>query len=680
MNTSRKSKPRLAVQATPDMATVLIHRVTSFVASKHSHISWGRDGAPNNKPSIGQITAAVLLAEAIESKPGLEMRLCSARPIVLLKSLDDEIYDDICNLTVPLFGRPDDGYHDEPYDRFKLGCSISFVPARFVPPTTRTSNGKRIQTVAEIDFEGALEKRAPIIMLLAPGFEVPEYFSGIEHTQIEIGVLSPAGVRRVLKELFPNSPSTDLDKDIAAALTLFDLYVAIHASDSAEDCIGRLVKIEPTIQKPLAAEPIAPISKEISFGDLVGYGEAKVWGSELLLDFAQFRAGELAWDDFPNRCILLSGPPGTGKTRFMHALANAAGIPLIATSVAEWNFSGYLGASLKAIRRSFSDARAKSPAILFIDEIDGIGSRADFRRDSQYWSQLANLVLTEISDLQLVPGVILVAATNYPDIIDPAILRSGRLDLHIPIKPPTEDDLVVIIDQYTDGKISLHERQVLAKASMGSTGADIELFARRARAIARRAGHPLSGEDLATAMGQRFNGMDPATRRLVSVHEAGHVAVAKILGRDVQEVYLTSGGGITVFDPARYDLTESDLMDTICIMIAGRSAEEIEYGKVRFATAVGATSDLAVATKIAESCELDFGYGVLGQVQHNRKWRDMPEYVANAIERRVSDGMARANSLLVQHEEFHNEVSATLFRTGRVLRDEINTIAKRHGV
>lgn len=115
---------------------------------------------------------------------------------------------------------------------------------------------------------------------------------------------------------------------------------------------------------------------------------------------------------------------------------------------------------------------------------------------------------------------------------------------------------------------------MLAKASTGSTGADIEMFARRARAIARRAGHSLSGEDLAIAMGQRLNGMDQATRRLVSVHEAGHVAVAKILGRDVQEVYLNSGGGITVFDPARYDLTKANLMDTICIMIAGRSAEE----------------------------------------------------------------------------------------------------------
>jgi len=177
---------------------------------------------------------------------------------------------------------------------------------------------------------------------------------------------------------------------------------------------------------------------------LAGYGKARDWALGLKQDLELWRAGKLAWDDMSVK-LLLSGPPGTGKTQFAKALCNSLQVPLIATSVATWLEPGYLGDVLKRMSASFAEAEAAAPSILFIDEIDGIGKRGSSGEWNSYWDSVVNKALELLNGAAKTSGVIVVGATNNPDAIDRALLRSGRLETHIPIPRPDTTALIGIL-------------------------------------------------------------------------------------------------------------------------------------------------------------------------------------------------------------------------------------------
>ena len=178
---------------------------------------------------------------------------------------------------------------------------------------------------------------------------------------------------------------------------------------------------------------------------LAGYGDAQQWALDLKLDLEAFGNKEVGWSDLSSR-LLLSGPPGTGKTTFARALCNTLGVPLIATSVARWLEASNLGDVLAAMNATFEHATRSAPCILFIDEIDNIGNRGGSDRPyDDYWSSLVNRVLELLDGTSKIEGVIVVGATNRPDKIDPALLRSGRLEKHIVIPQPDTAALAKII-------------------------------------------------------------------------------------------------------------------------------------------------------------------------------------------------------------------------------------------
>jgi SpoVK/Ycf46/Vps4 family AAA+-type ATPase len=179
---------------------------------------------------------------------------------------------------------------------------------------------------------------------------------------------------------------------------------------------------------------------------LSGYGDAKEWALDLKTDLEVWREGGLGWSEMSTK-LLLSGPPGTGKTTYARALCNTLQVPLLVTSVAAWLEPGYLGDVLKRMSEAFETARAHAPSILFIDEIDNIGSRSGGRREQydDYWRSLINRMLELLDRASKTHGVIVVGATNLPDRIDPALLRSGRLEKHVVIPMPDTEALSGIL-------------------------------------------------------------------------------------------------------------------------------------------------------------------------------------------------------------------------------------------
>lgn len=179
---------------------------------------------------------------------------------------------------------------------------------------------------------------------------------------------------------------------------------------------------------------------------LSGYGDAKQWALDLKVDLELWREGGLGWSEMSTK-LLLSGPPGTGKTTYARALCNTLQVPLLVTSVAAWLEPGYLGDVLKRMAQAFEAARTHAPSILFIDEIDNIGSRSGGRREQHddYWRSLINRMLELLDGASKTDGVIVVAATNLSDRIDPALLRSGRLEQHVAIPMPDTEALSGIL-------------------------------------------------------------------------------------------------------------------------------------------------------------------------------------------------------------------------------------------
>ena len=209
---------------------------------------------------------------------------------------------------------------------------------------------------------------------------------------------------------------------------------------------------------------------------LAGYGEARDWAVDLKADLDLWREGKLPWSEMSTR-LLLSGPPGTGKTTFAKALCNSLQIPLLVTSVSTWLEPGYLGDVVRRMRMAFDEAREKAPIILFVDEIDGIGKRTDSTRDfGDYWNSVVNRMLELVDGAIKTEGVIIVGATNRPQDIDAALLRSGRLEKQIEIPLPNVTALTGIFKHHLgndlDGVIATApDALVSAQGCKDGTGA-----------------------------------------------------------------------------------------------------------------------------------------------------------------------------------------------------------------
>ncbi|MBO9124963.1 MULTISPECIES: AAA family ATPase [unclassified Rhizobium] len=370
--------------------------------------------------------------------------------------------------------------------------------------------------------------------------------------------------------------------------------------------------------QPRASQRNPIIDAALKLESMEGYGEAKLWGLDLARDIAEWQSARLAWDDV-DKGVLLSGPPGVGKTIFSQALAATCGMDLVIASYATWQAKGHLGDFLKAMRASFAEAKMRAPAILFIDELDAFGDRDTLDSDnSSYDIKAINGLLEQLDGLEAREGVVVVGACNYPDRIDPAILRPGRLDRHIRIPLPDPDARAAIFRMHLRQELSTNDHRALAEATDGLAGAAIQQIVRDARRSARRRRTSLTVDDV-------FRYVPPVVVlpkdvvRLNAIHEIGHAVVGAVLGMELSKVSVVSSlrlgqskqhVGQAVFARRVWERrTKQHYLDIIAMTMAGMAAEQLLLGCWDDGSTGGAGSDLHEATKLAIALERSCGMG-----------------------------------------------------------------------
>jgi hypothetical protein len=394
----------------------------------------------------------------------------------------------------------------------------------------------------------------------------------------------------------------------------------------------------------------------------------------VVADFGAWRRGEIGWSDF-SHSILLYGPPGTGKTWLARAMGNSAGIAFVTGSFAEWQAAGHLGDMLREMRRTFAWARRKAPAILFIDEIDAMGSRTgDDRHNQNYRVQVINGFLGEMNAIAIEPGVVVVGACNHVDRIDPAVVRAGRFDLKFEVPMPDAAAILAVLRQHLKVDFPADALELLARHAVGHSLASIDAAIRAARSEARHTGQPL---DLAILRAQLRLAPEEEDREVLwryAVHEAGHTVVAAALRLGtIQRMSISRDGGQVASQLVIGHGVLTEIENEICHDLAGRAAERLVFGSVSAGAGGSLASDLSQATRRALMIETNWGLGDLGPI-----WMPAPETVLQTDEKlrarvraRMEAAEERALAILTTHRANLISLAETLLEKRSMREDEI---------
>ncbi|MEB3045478.1 ATP-dependent zinc metalloprotease FtsH [Rhizobium mulingense] len=360
----------------------------------------------------------------------------------------------------------------------------------------------------------------------------------------------------------------------------------------------------------------------VTFNDVAGVDEAKEELKEIV-DFLKDPAGYGRLGGRMPKGVLLVGPPGTGKTLLAKAIAGEAGVPFFSISGSEF-VEMFVGVGAARVRDLFEQARAKAPAIIFIDELDalgrarGIGPMAGGHDEKE---QTLNQLLVELDGFDSSTGLVLLAATNRPEILDPALLRAGRFDRQVLVDRPDKAGRIQILKVHlTKTKLEPEvEVEKIAALTPGFTGADLANLVNEATLLAtRRKADAVAMEDFNNAVERIIAGLEkrnrllnPKEREIVAHHEMGHALVAMALpGVDqVHKVSIIPRGigalGYTIQRPTedRFLMTREELENKMAVLLGGRAAEWIVYGHI----STGAADDLVKVTDIARAMVTRYG-------------------------------------------------------------------------
>jgi cell division protease FtsH len=368
------------------------------------------------------------------------------------------------------------------------------------------------------------------------------------------------------------------------------------------------------------AKQVSKDDPSVTFADVAGCDEA-VEELQEIKEFLQDPARFQAIGARIPKGVLLYGPPGTGKTLLARAVAGEAGVPFFPISGSDF-VEMFVGVGASRVRDLFDKAKQAAPAIVFVDEIDAVGRHrgAGMGGGHDEREQTLNQLLVEMDGFDARTGVILIAATNRPDILDPALLRPGRFDRQIVVDQPDLEGRKAILDVHAKGKPLARDVRldVLARRTPGFTGADLaNLMNEAALLTARHNGTDITMRSMEAAIDRVLAGPERKTRvmsdhekRIIAFHEGGHTLVGHVLeGTDpIHKVSIVSRGralGWTLALPTedKYLKTRSELLDTMTMLLGGRSAEELVFGD----STTGASDDIERCTEIARAMVTTYG-------------------------------------------------------------------------
>jgi cell division protease FtsH len=441
------------------------------------------------------------------------------------------------------------------------------------------------------------------------------------------------------------------------------------------------------------------------FKDVAGVDEAKEELVEVV-DFLKHPRTYLAMGAKIPKGVLLVGPPGTGKTLLARAVAGEAGVPFFSIAGSEF-VEMFVGVGASRVRDLFVRAKRNAPCIIFIDEIDAVGRQrggAGFGGGHDEREQTLNQILTEMDGFEQGTNVIVMAATNRPDVLDAALLRPGRFDRQVFLDRPDLDAREQILKIHARNKKLARGTilRTIAKQSVGLTGADLENIMNEAAIFAARRGHTsLSQRDLVDAVEKVTIGPEKKSRKLTqkekeitAFHELGHAIVGHLCPESDQlhKVSIVSRGsalGVTWFLPQEdsYTTSRQKFLDEICGLLGGRAAESLVFGDIT----TGASNDIERASAIARNMAMRFGMAdQLGAVSYGEKQgsmflgvdpslsRNFSEHTAKVIDdftrTTIQEQYERAIGLLRKHKSKMDALSVVLLKKETLSIEEFTEI------
>lgn len=530
------------------------------------------------------------------------------------------------------------------------------------PDISNAKVSERAETAFAKDVACAVDMRAPILILLPEGAKGPAI---LRHAPVRRRTFAALSVEILIAALRATHSTTGRIDEAVVRAALPD-----DASLAEMDALSLSLAMRAPNAKAVA-ERIATLTNKApraaadgpSLEDIHGDTPALRAARQIVRDLRGWGKGAVSWADL-TRTLLLYGPPGTGKSWIARAMGNSAGFSVVTGTFGAWQAAGHLGDMLREMRRTFAEARAKVPSVLIIDEIDAVGSREDREQHNRsYRTQVINAFLAEMDIVAREEGVIVVGTCNHRHLIDPAVLRPGRFDMHVQVPLPDAEGLFSVFRHALADWCEADLRDLTSRA-VGCSAAEVDAVIRQTRATARAQKRDMSLDDLRTVFRITH---DHAIDRRVALHECGHAIVCAALDLGpVRRIYLDrDGGGGTVFDTTAKHGILADMQNRMVQLLAGRAAERLVLGDVSAGAGGGPTSDLAMATAIASGIQMRYGLGGHGPV-----WTADPETAIALdpdalfrIRRELESAEKRAAQILAVYRPLLEKMAEALMTT-----------------
>ena len=444
-----------------------------------------------------------------------------------------------------------------------------------------------------------------------------------------------------------------------------------------------------------------------TFKDVAGLTEEKEEVQELI----DFLKNPKKFTDMGARIpkgVLLVGPPGTGKTLLARAVAGEAKVPFYYISGSDF-VELFVGIGASRVRDMFKQAKMNAPCLIFIDEIDAVGRQRGTGLGGGHdeREQTLNQLLTEMDGFGANEGIIIIAATNRPDVLDPALLRPGRFDRQVTVSLPDKNARIEILKVHAKNKI-LDKNitlEYLAKRTPGFSGADLENLLNEAALLAvRRNKKEITMAEIDEATDRVLMGPAKVTKKytdkekkLVAFHEAGHAVLGLKLdgANEVQKITIIPrghAGGYTMMTPKEesFNYTKKELLESICGLLGGRVAEEVTFGEIT----TGAHDDFKKATKIARSMVTEYGMSNLGPMMLEEpdgntflgrdytKNRNISDTVAHEIDEEmrsiINNCYEKTKKIITENKDLLKLIADTLLEEETITKEEIDYLVE-HG-